>query len=239
MEEGLNVVDRLWELQNVLSQLAEKEKALLLRPQSFSEVDREFQSANSEMSRLEQRIQDLGKERRRLEGELQDAEQVLKKYQAQLMLVKNQVQYSAAWKEIDTARRRVKELEDAELKVMGDLEEAEGELQTLRQSFDGLKSRFDQEYAVWQTSLGGLRQEIEAIQQKRTGIEEGIPEKVRRQFHRIFQQRQGVAVARIVADSCSGCRVRLVPSAAQQVRRGELVSCEGCGRIIYFEKASS
>lgn len=235
----MNVVERLWELQTVMTHLAEKERALAHKPDSFAEVDREYKSASAEIARLEERIQELGKERRRLDGELQDAQQVLKKYQSQLMLVKNQVQYSAAWKEIDMARKRVKELEDADLKVMGELEESEGQLKSLQEASGPLKSRFDQEYDAWQTSLGGLRQEIESIRQKMSGIEEGIPEDMRRQFHRIFQQRQGVAVARVVNESCSGCRVRLRPSAAQQVRRGEVISCEGCGRIIYLERATS
>lgn len=235
----MSVVERLWELQNVMSRLVEKEKALASKPDSFAQVDREYQNTSTQISRLEQRIQDLSKERRKLDGDLQDAQQVLKKYQAQLMLVKNQVQYSAAWKEIDTARKKLKEMEDADLKVMGDLEEAENQLKSLQESSVPLKSRFDQEYEAWQTSLGGLRAEIETIRQKVSGIEQAIPENIRHQFHRIFRQRQGVAVARVLNESCSGCRVRLRPSAVQQVRRGEVVSCEGCGRIIYFERAIS
>lgn len=235
----MSVVERLWELQNVMSILAEKEKALASKPDSFAEVDKEYQNTNTQMTRLEQRIEELSRERRKLDGELQDAQQVLKKYQAQLMLVKNQVQYSAAWKEIDTARKKLKELEDADLKVMGDLEDAENQLKSLKESLVPLKSRFDQEYDAWQSSLGGLRAEIEKIRQKVSGIEQAIPENIRQQFHRIFRQRQGVAVARVVHDSCSGCRVRLRPSAVQQVRRGEVVSCEGCGRIIYLERVAS
>lgn len=235
----MSVVERLWELQNVMSRLVEKEKALASKPDSFAQVDREYQNTSTQISRLEQRIQDLSKERRKLDGDLQDAQQVLKKYQAQLMLVKNQVQYSAAWKEIDTARKKLKEMEDADLKVMGDLEEAENQLKSLQESSVPLKSRFDQEYEAWQTSLGGLRAEIEAIRQNVSGIEQAIPENIRHQFHRIFRQRQGVAVARVLNESCSGCRVRLRPSAVQQVRRGEVVSCEGCGRIIHFERAIS
>ena len=235
----MSVVERLWELQNVLGVLKEKEKALASKPDSFAQVDLEFQNTNAQMSRLEQRIEDLSRDRRKLDGQLQDAQQLLKKYQAQLMLVKNQVQYSAAWKEIDTARKHVKDLEDADLKVMSDIEEAENQLKTLREFSVPLKSRFDEEYGAWQSSLGGLRQEIEAIRTRVLGIEQAIPETVRRQFHRIFQQRQGVAVARIINDSCSGCRVRLRPSVTQQLRRGDVVSCEGCGRIFYLEKVTS
>jgi predicted nucleic acid-binding Zn-ribbon protein len=235
----LSVTERLWELQNVMSRLVEKERALSTKPESFADADREYRAASDQITRLETRIQELGKERRKLDGELQDGQQQLKKYQSQLMQVKNQVQYSAAWKEIDTARKKVKDLEDADLKVMADIEEAENQLQALRETTAGLKSRHDQEYESWQSSLGDLRIEVEKIRQKVADIETGIPETIRRQFHRIFQQRQGVAVARVINDSCSGCRVRLRPSAVQQVRRGEVISCEGCGRIVYFERVAS
>jgi uncharacterized protein len=235
----LSVTERLWELQNVMSRLVEKERALNTKPESFAEVDRDYQAATDQISRLETRIQELGKERRKLDGELQDGQQQLKKYQSQLMQVKNQVQYSAAWKEIDTARKKVKDLEDADLKVMADIEESENQLKELRETAVGLKGRHDQEYESWQSSLGDLRSEVEKIRQKVADIETGIPENMRRQFHRIFQQRQGVAVARVINDSCSGCRVRLRPSAVQQVRRGEVISCEGCGRIVYFERVAS
>jgi uncharacterized protein len=235
----LSVTERLWELQNVMSLLTEKERALATKPESFAQADREYRATSEQISRLEAKSQELGKERRRLDGELQDGQQVLKKYQSQLMQVKNQVQYSAAWKEIDTARKKVKDLEDADLKVMADIEESEEQLKALRETSVGLKSRYDQEYEAWQSSLGDLRSEVEKIRQKVADIEQGIPENMRRQFHRIFQQRQGVAVARVINDSCSGCRVRLRPSAVQQVRRGEVISCEGCGRIIYFERVAS
>lgn len=235
----MSVTERLWELQNVMSRLVEKERALSTRPESFAEVDREYRAATDQITKLETRVQELGKERRKLDGELQDAQQQLKKYQSQLMQVKNQVQYSAAWKEIDTARKKVKDLEDADLKVMADIEDSENQLKALQETTVGLKSRHDQEYESWQSSLGDLRTEVEKIRQKVADIETGIPETIRRQFHRIFQQRQGVAVARVINDSCSGCRVRLRPSAVQQVRRGEVISCEGCGRIVYFERVAS
>src|SRR5213594_1146877 len=115
-------VEKLWELQTVLTALREREKQLSSKPESFAAVDREWQTANAEMEKLQQQIETLGKERRRVDGELSDEQELLKKYQGQLMQVKNQQQYAAAWKEIDSARKHVKELEDSELKTMTDIE---------------------------------------------------------------------------------------------------------------------
>src|SRR5438045_8672960 len=65
-------VERLWELQTVLSQLGDREKQLTSKPESFAAIDREWQTANDEMTRLQQTIEQLTKERRRSEGELSD-----------------------------------------------------------------------------------------------------------------------------------------------------------------------
>lgn len=240
MEGALtDVVEKLWELQTVLSSLAEKERGLHDRPEGFAAIDREYQASAAENERLTHRLEELATARRAAESELQDAQEVLKKYQGQLMQVKNQLQYAAAWKEIDTSRRRVKELEDQLLTGMGDIEVAESALEERRAPHEELRARYETEYEAWQHSLGDLRGEIEATRKTVERIETGIPEKLKKQFYRIHQQRQGVAMAKVVERSCSQCRVRVRPQVIQQLKRGELEICEGCHRFFYLERTES
>lgn len=232
-------VEKLWELQTVLSQLGDREKQLTHKPESFAVVDREWQNVNAEMERLQQQIEQHSKERRRVDGELSDQQELLKKYQGQLMQVKNQQQYAAAWKEIDASRKQVKELEDSTLKSMTDVDALQKQHDDLAAGSVDLKSRWDAEHETWQHSLGDLRSEVETLKARATRIEESIPERLRREFHRIFKQRQNMAVATIVADSCNGCRTRIRPAVLQQLKRGDLVHCEGCSRILYLETPPS
>ena len=232
-------VEKLWELQNVLSQLGDREKQLTSKPESFAAVDLEWQQANEEMTRLQQSIDQLSKERRRVEGELSDQQEILKKYQGQLMLVKNQQQYAAAWKEIDATRKQVKELEDSDLKMMGDMESLQSDLDQRRSGSADLKSRWDTAHDAWQHSLGDLRAEVEKLKERSAKIESQLSDRLKQDFFRIFKQRQNVAVARVVNDSCSACRTRIRPALFQQLKRGELVHCEGCHRILYVEGPAS
>ena len=232
-------VEKLWELQTVLSQLADREKAMSVQPEAFAAVDREYQASNEEMERLNQSLETLGKERRKVEGELSDQQELLKKYQGQLMQVKNQQQYAAAWKEIDAARKHVKELEESALKSMTDIDGVQSQLDERKSQFDDLKSRHDAAHAEWQPSLGDLRAEAEALRKKGDQLEAALPEPARREFQRIFRQRGGVAVSKVFNDSCTTCRTRVRPALAQRLRRGEVVICEGCHRILYLEKVSS
>lgn len=232
-------VEKLWELQQVVTQLGEHEKQLNTKPESFAAVDAEFQAANQEMEQLEAQLETLAKERRRVDGELSDQQELLKKYQGQLMLVKNQQQYAAAWKEIDASRKHVKELEDSVLKSMSDSEAVQSQLDERRASFDPLKARHDEEYEAWQHSLGDLRGEVEKLKTKQEQIESGIPERLKREFWQVARQRGNVAVARVDNDTCSVCRTRVRAMVAQQLKRGEIVPCEGCRRILYLERPTS
>ena len=232
-------VEKLWELQTVLSQLGDREKQLTNKPESFAAVDREWQNVNAEMERLQGQIEQYSRERRKVDGELSDQQELLKKYQGQLMQVKNQQQYAAAWKEIDATRKHVKELEDSTLKTMSDIDALQKQHDDLDAGNVDLKSRWDTEHASWQHSLGDLRAEAEQLKARAAKIEGSVPDRLLREFHRIFKQRQNVAIARIVADSCNGCRTRVRPAVLQQLKRGDLVHCEGCSRILYLETPPS
>jgi len=232
-------VERLSELQSVLTQISDREKQLSAKPESFAEVDRELETANEEMGKLAASIETLSKERRRVEGELSDQQELLKKYQGQLMLVKNQQQYAAAWKEIDATRKQVKELEDSALKALGEVEALQSQLDSRQAGHEALQARWDAAHAAWQHSLSDLRAEVESLKKKAAVIEERIPDALKREFYRIFKQRQNSAVAPVLNDSCSACRTRIRPALHQQLKRGDLVYCEGCHRILYLEKPAS
>jgi uncharacterized protein len=235
----LSDVDKLWELQTVLTALNEREKQMSLKPESFAVVDREYQAASAEKGRLQEQLDTLGKERRSVDGELSDQQELLKKYQGTLMQVKNQQQYAAAWKEIDATRKHVKELEESVLKNMTEAEALQQQLDARNDGHADLQARYDAAHAEWQSSLGDLRKEAEALRKKASQIEATIPERLRTEFQKIYRQRQQVAVSRVERESCTSCRTRVRPQVAQQLKRGELVHCEGCHRILFLEKVQS
>jgi hypothetical protein len=231
----------MWELQTVLSALNEREKQMAVKPEAFAEVEREWLGANEEAARLQQQKEGIEKDKRRVDGELSDQQELLKKYQGQLMQVKNQQQYAAAWKEIDATRKHVKELEDSSLKSMGEIEEIDAKLEAGRAANSDLQARYDAAHAEWQNSLGDLRKEAEALRKKAAGIEATLSPRMRSEFQKIYKQRQQIAVSRVGVggDTCTVCRNRVRPQVAQQLKRGELVHCEGCHRILYLERPTS
>jgi uncharacterized protein len=239
-EAALNDVnDRLWQLQQEMSQLQDLERRLATPPAGFSTLDESYQALAQQINKLSARKDELSEERRQLDGELADEQERLKKFQAQLMQVKNQQQYAAAWKEIDTARKRAKELEDQTLERMSLIEEHEQKLAELGEELAPIESERNAQYETWQASLGGIREEAATLREAISRTESRLSPALVREFRSIFKQRQGVAMARVESDSCGGCRVRVRPQVLQQLKRGELTRCEACRRIYYLDRSSS
>ena len=234
----MSEVDKLWELQQLLTALNERERQMAVKPEAFAAIDDEYTAANQSMEQLQQQLDVLTKERRRVDGELSDQQEMLKKYQGQLMQVKNQQQYAAAWKEIDATRKGVKELEDSVLKNMTDADALQSQLDERKGGHEALKARYDEAHAEWQSSLGDLRREADDLRKKIAEAETRVPDRMRNEFYKIYKQRQGIAVSRTVNETCSACRTRVRPAVAQQLKRGEFVHCEGCHRILYLDRAS-
>jgi len=232
-------VEELWELQDLVSQLAEKEGRLNEKPDDFAEIDAEYSASIAEIDALELKLETASKEKRAVESDLQDCQELLKKYQGQLMQVKNQQQYAAAWKEIDTSRKQVKEYEDTFLRQLSDSEEMQKLIDEKREAAKPLKEKWEAAYASWQSSLGDLKKEADRLRKSVSEKEKGISKGVLSQFQRVAKQRQGFGMTRIINDSCSLCRFRMRSQAMQQLMRGELITCEGCHRYCYLEKVVS
>lgn len=227
-------VDRLWELQTVLTQINQVQRQIETKPEGFEGIDREYQSANEAMARLQRELDKLSRDRRRADQELVEQREILKKYQGQLMQVKNQQQYAAAWKEIDATRKHVKELEESVLESMKRSETIQNELDARKLTNDDLQARYDSGYQQWQNSLGDLKKEAIQLRARVEAIEATIPERLKIDFYRISEKRQGIAMTVVERRACRVCRTRVGATVAQQLKRGEIARCEGCQRFLYM-----
>lgn len=233
-----NDLETLWELQQVTSELHDLEHRLSTKPPGFAKTDEEYQNATEEISELESEREKIETSRRSMDRELEVAQENLSKYEGQLAKVKDQVQYAAALKEIETARKVKQEIEDKVLDAMSKVEEIDKQLEEKKSAIEPIRERHEQEYQEWQGSLGDLRTQAEETRKRVDAVEERLPKNLVSQFHRILERRGDVAVTEVVDNSCGSCRFKVRPMVSQRIRRGEITRCEQCSRIFYLDPAS-
>lgn len=212
-----------------------KEKAAL--PESIRAQERVFAQFEDRLTGEKKRLDELTRERRRLEGDIDARIAAMKACEAKRFLVKKNEDYNALSKEIADHDHHKDLLEEKTLGVIEEIEKLEGALARLaeegaakRRELEAFRERVARELAAVEAKLGEAEaRRAELVRTASPGLV-GLYDKIR------TGKPDGVAVAMVDRDACSGCHARVPPQKKNELMRNEkIVLCEACGRILVHD----
>jgi predicted nucleic acid-binding Zn-ribbon protein len=137
--------------------------------------------------------------------------------------------------EVRHLNERRSRLEDDELEVMEALEPADKAAAALEEQGKALSKRMQEAQAEMGAAQAEIDQSIMGLRTQRTELAAAIPASLLSEYDKLRAHLGGVAVARLVGNSCSGCHLTLAPSELAEIQRAPeaaLLHCEECGRLL-------
>lgn len=235
-----NLLGQLYRLQTQIRFVHDREKRRDTVPPDLLEVDREYQEKVQAVAALKARLTEAELEKRKAEGELADHKEKLKKYQAQLRNVQSSREYSAALNEIDGVEKATRSTEDRFLELEEEIEKARADLGEREKTLPAETEQHEERLKDWRAEQRAINEELASAREEIARLEAEIPPRDRAEFHRLVDKKRGLALVLVQGSSCSACHVKVRPAAMQILKQGhEVIYCDSCKRILYYEPASS
>jgi predicted nucleic acid-binding Zn-ribbon protein len=233
-------LSQLIELQELDLEILRISDRLARIPVERDQIENEFNQRASEFLALKDSHRLTVDQRKQLELELATTQSNLEKFEQDKTRVRNEKEYTAVLREIDASRKHVGALEGEILRLMEEAEKLDAVIAEKLPETEGLRAQVDQSLSGLDNERLQADQSLSSMNQRRAELARHLPKSLFASYDRMSRLRRGQALAEVSLEGiCSACRMRVRPKVFSDVRKGsELITCESCGRILYFKNES-
>ncbi|MFU8847986.1 MAG: zinc ribbon domain-containing protein [Opitutales bacterium] len=228
IEKLLIVQDRDIALQKIKQELTRI-------PQERTKLEARIQTEQENIEAAHQSLKEKEVQRHDLDQQVKTREGNINRFKNQQLEVKKNDEYRALTQQIEQAEAEIAELEESEIALMLEIDEA-------RQTFESEKKSIEADIMERQREIHQLAEleqnlnnsinaAVEALAQSRIGIEENYIE----HYDRVKKlTKRAPYVVPIQDHKCGGCHLRV----SNEVSRGALNAgiphfCDQCARMVY------
>lgn len=234
-------LSQLIELQELDLEIQRVSGRLSRIPEERESTENEFKQHAAEFLDLKSKHEQTLEDRKQLEIELATTQQNLDKFEQDKTRVRNEKEYTAVLREIDSSRKHIGTLETEILKRMEELEKLDTELAARAPDVERMRAELDSSLAALAEESGAANGQLSKFVEHRKRLAGQMPRALFASYDRMSRLGRGQALAEVRSNGiCLACRVRVRPKIFSDVRKGDqLVTCENCGRILYYRNETS
>ncbi len=202
---------------------------------------------SGEIARLEEEIKVLKEELEGFESSIAevrariaDNEARISKDEARLNDIKNDREFKAVTKEINSAKKAKRHNEQELARLLekagekkGRLEALEAERDSKNEERDRLTRELEEKIPQWEKA----RKEKKDL---RDSVARSLKPEHLKRYETIKARRGGLGIVPAKDETCLGCHMHIPPQLYIQLKlqTGELISCPHCHRLLYFDSSA-
>jgi predicted nucleic acid-binding Zn-ribbon protein len=137
--------------------------------------------------------------------------------------------------EVDSLKRRQNLLEDEEIAVLQQLEDAQKNLDSIRIELDRVTQELQKADEIATIRVANIEIEREKIASERIAESESVPEELLKLYEKVRTDNRGIGASRFSTGQCEGCRIQFSNADLNKFKNaadGELLRCEECRAIL-------
>ncbi|MEM0965924.1 MAG: C4-type zinc ribbon domain-containing protein [Verrucomicrobiota bacterium] len=212
----------------------------LLSLQSFPEerirVESEIRSVESEVDELRSKIKEFEVSGERMEADTEAADEKIRKLKNQQLEVKKNEEYEALNHEIQNLENQIDEIEEAEIRLLDQIEEEkvvltgkEAESAKVVGRLQQTLTKIDEDEQHFRGKLDGMKSEVE---ERRALVETDLL----MIYDSLWKQiKRPPVVVPLEDQKCGGCHLRVSNEVYAAVQDFKVVRCDQCDRLLYLE----
>ena len=228
---------KLYELQQIDSQINEFEILKGELPVEVSDLEDELAGLDTRCKKLEESIKSVEKEVAKFQSGIKDSKTLIGKYEKQLDTVKNNREYDALMKEIELQKleielfqKKIKDTENQSVSKDEALKATKEKIKQKKKDLEAKKVELDEVIAK-------TEEDVAKLTKKSDKSKKDIDDRLLVAYERIRKNyRNSLAVVTVRRDSCGGCYNKIPPQTQLEIsQHKKVLVCEHCGRILVDE----
>ncbi len=227
-------LENLLKLQEIDSKIFELKQVRGALPDEIEDLEDELVGYNKRLEKFNDEIENKAKDIEDLKNKISESKKLIKKYKDQQMNVRNNREYDAISKEVESQELDTKIFVKKSAENEENIEEIKVKIKETKKLIKERNEVLKSKKADLDVLSGESQDEEKKLDTLKKKASKKIESSLLLSYEKLVErQRNGLAVVKVTRSACGGCFNIVPPQRQAEIKeKKKIILCEYCGRIL-------